>query len=80
MNGCLSRKSAVAIFKSMILPLLEYGSCFLLNCNNVERVKIQRIQNKGLKLAYNKDRRFNTRSLHKEARLATNNHDGAIMR
>lgn len=70
-SGCLNKKSAVAIFKSMVLPLLEYGGCFLLNCSNAERVKLQRVQNKGLKLVYNKDRRFNTKLLHKEARLAS---------
>lgn len=32
---------------------------------------MQRIQNKGLKLVYKKDRRFNTKILHKEARLAS---------
>lgn len=70
-KNCLNKKSAVLVFKSMILPLLEYGSLFLLNCCNAERTRMQRIQNKGLKLAYNKDRRCNTKILHKEARLAS---------
>lgn len=69
--GRLNRKSGILMFKSMILPLLQYGSCFLLNCSSMERTKVQRAQNKCLRLAYKKDRRFNVKALLTEARLAT---------
>lgn len=63
--------SALTIFKAMVLPYLEYGNILLLNCNEGERIKIQRAQNRGLKCILRKDRMHNTKSLHKEARLAT---------
>lgn len=47
-------RTSLLIYKSMVLPYLEYGSCFLLLCNRSERRKFQRLQNRGAKLALNK--------------------------
>lgn len=55
----------------MVLPYLEYGNIFLLNCNEGDKIKIQRTQNRGLKSVLRRERRFDTRILHQEARLAT---------
>lgn len=41
------------------------------NCKLKLNIKIQRVQNKGLKLALNKEMRYDTGILHKEARLAS---------
>lgn len=35
----------------MIMPYLEFCNLLLLGCNSREKTKIQRIQNKGLKIA-----------------------------
>lgn len=67
MNGCLITTTAVVMFKLMVLPLLKYGACFLLNYTSIEKTKIQRIQNKGLKLVYNRIRHYDTNMLQKEA-------------
>lgn len=67
----LDQRTANTIYKTMILPLIEYGNCFLLGCTVVERTKIQRIQNKGLKIVFNRDRLYNTKLLHKDAKLAS---------
>lgn len=58
------------IFKSMVLPYIEYGNCFLAGSDLVSRNKL-RVQNKGLKIALNRNHRYSTNILHKEARLAT---------
>lgn len=54
----------------MILPLIEYGNCFLLGCTMAEKTKIQRAQNKGLKIAFNRNRCYSTKQLHKDAKIA----------
>lgn len=55
----------------MILPIIEFGNVFPLACTSLERIKIQRTQNKGLKIAYGRDRLYSTRLLHKDANLAS---------
>lgn len=67
----LNVNTANLIYKTMILPLIEYGNVFLLSCTSIERTKIQRIQNKGLKIVFNRNRFYSTRLLHKDARLAS---------
>lgn len=67
----LNVKTANVIYKTMILPLIEYGNVFLLSCTSLERRKIQRIQNKGLKIVFSRNRFYPTRLLHKDANLAS---------
>lgn len=50
-RNCLDFKTANLVHKTMVLPVIEYGNCFLLGCTLAEKTKIQRIQNKGLKIA-----------------------------
>lgn len=54
----------------MVLPYIEYGNCFLAGSDLVSRNKL-RVQNKGLRIALNRNHRYSTNILHKEARLAT---------
>lgn len=70
-RNCINVRTASTIYKTMILPIIEYGNIFLLSCTSAEITKIQCIQNKGLKVAFNRDRRYSTRLLHKEANLAS---------
>lgn len=67
----MDNASALKLFKSMVLPYIEYGNSFLLGSDKVGRIKLQRVQNKGLKVALRKDSRYSTDILHKEANLAT---------
>lgn len=76
----LDAKSSLVIYKSMVLPYLEFGNCFLLSCAKKERLKFQRLQNKCLKIALNKNSLFNTKLLHKEARLADWEHRARLER
>lgn len=63
--------TALVLYKTMILLYLEFGNIFLLNCNNSNLVKIQRVQNRCLKVLLKKERRYDTVLLHRDARLAT---------
>lgn len=47
--------SALKLFKSMVLPYLEYGNCFLVGSDLVNRTKLQYAQNRGLKIALNRN-------------------------
>lgn len=48
---------------------IEYTNCFLLTCTKFERTKKQKLQNRGLKIALNKNCLFNMKRLHKETGL-----------
>lgn len=71
LRNSLDQRTALTIYKSMILPLVEYGNCFMLGCTKTEITKIQRIQNKGLKIVFLRDRLASTKLLHKDAKLAS---------
>lgn len=62
--------AALTLFKTMVLPFLEYGNIFMLNCTEKEKGRMQRLQNRGLKSVLRKDRLYNTEQLHKDAGLA----------
>ena len=66
---CINKKTALAIFKSMILPYLEYGNIFYGTCSEFNKYKLQVIQNNGLKIALNRNVLYNTVDLHIEAKL-----------
>lgn len=66
----LNQNTALTLYKAMVLPYLEYASCFLMGCNQAEKLKLQRLQNRGLKIALNRDRLYGTEQLHEDARLA----------
>lgn len=67
----MDKKTALNMFKCMVLPYLEYGNCFLLGSDVVSLKKLQRAQNRGLKVALSRDVRYGTNDLHKEAGLAS---------
>ena len=69
MRKFLSIRAALLIYKNMILPILEYGDIFLLSAPKKLRSSLQKLQNKALKCALGKDKRYNTNTLHKEAKL-----------
>lgn len=50
---------------------IEYGNGFLLGSDLTNRNKLQRAQNRVLKIALNRNSRYSTDILHKEARLAS---------
>lgn len=63
--------TALVLYKTLILPYLEFGNIFLLNCTESDIMKLQRTQNRCLKVLLRKDRYYSTDMLHRDARLAT---------
>ena len=69
MRNFLSIKAAIMVYKSTILPLLEYGDIFMYSTSLLNRKKLQTLQNKGLRCALNKGMETSSKDLHKEAKL-----------
>ena len=65
----LTKKAALLIYKNMILPIMEYGDIYMTSATQDNRKKLQKLQNKALKCALEKDKRFNTNLLHDEAKI-----------
>ena len=65
----LNTKAAILIYKSMLLPLLEYGDIFLNSATAEYRRKLQVLQNKGLRCALNRDADANTDELHEDVKM-----------
>ena len=55
---------ALKIYKSMILPYFDYGDVVSNSANNEGREKLQRLQNRCLKICKRLNVRFNTKNLH----------------
>ena len=69
MRSFLTKKAAITVYKSMLLPLLEYGDVFLSAASLEDRKKLQTLQNKGLRCALNKGMETSSEELHLEAGL-----------
>ena len=69
MRSFLSTKAAILVYKSMLLPILEYGDIFLSAASVENRKKLQILQNKGLRCALNKGIEASRDQLHDEAGL-----------
>ena len=68
-KGYLTPKTCILIYKSFILPLMEYGCTLYMNANNSHLNRLQILQNKCLKICLDKDKKYNTELLHKEANI-----------
>ena len=55
---------ALKIYKSMILPYFDYGDIVYDGASQGETDKLQRLQNKGLKICMGFNRRYDTDNLH----------------
>ena len=60
---------ALTIYKSKILPYFDYGDIFYINTYGRTRTKLQRLQNRGLKLCLGHNARYDTDLLHYEAKV-----------
>ena len=61
----LNNAVALKIYKSMILPYFDYGDVIYGSANKDGLDRLQRLQNRGLKLCMGFDRRNNTDDLHR---------------
>ena len=69
MRNFLDVKAALLVYKSMLLPILEYGDILLTATLNVNKKRLQILQNKGLRCALNKGIETSTDELHEKAKL-----------
>ena len=69
MRSFLNVKAALLVYKNMLLPLLEYGDILLSATSNVNKKRLQVLQNKGLRCALNKGIETSTDELHRDANL-----------
>ena len=69
MRSFLDKRAAILVYKSMLLPLLEYSDIFLSATTVENRKKLQILQNKGLRCALNRGVDMSSDDLHEEARL-----------
>ena len=69
MRYFLDVRAATLVYKSMILPIMEYGDTFLVGATAEKRKKLQTLQNKGLSCALSLDRDISTEELHRRAKL-----------
>ena len=69
MRYFLDVRAATLVYKSMILPIMEYGDIFLVGATAENRKKLQVLQNKGLRCALAQDRDISIEELHRKAGL-----------
>ena len=69
MRSFLSVKAAIMVYKSMLLPIIEYCDVFLIAASKANRKKLQTLQKKGLRCALNKGLDVSSIELHSEAGL-----------
>ena len=69
MKYFLTKQAALMVYKNMILPILEYGDILLSSLSSCTRKRMQIMQNKALRMIFDKDRRESKKTLHKEASL-----------
>lgn len=55
---------ATCLYKAMILPLIDYTNFCLTQCNDKVKTKIQRLQNKALRICFKSVRGDRTTDLH----------------
>ena len=65
----VTEKACILIYKSFILPHLEYGNILYINNTDKNLSKLQRLQNHCLKICMNLDNLTPTNLVHKKAKL-----------
>jgi hypothetical protein len=70
-KSTLSFKNKLAIYKQIILPVIEYGMPVWESCANIHHLKLQRVQNKFLRLILNVSPRTRTSEVHHLAGIMT---------
>ena len=61
--------TSLYIYKSMILPYFDYADAIYSRANVTQLDKLQRLQNKCLKICMGRDRLFSTNRAHRETKV-----------
>ena len=67
----LNQANKIFLYKSIFQPILLYGSAIWGNCASCHLHRLQRTQNRILKICLNKNWRYSTMRLHNEAFVQT---------
>ena len=65
----MSNRSALLVFKTMIMPFLDYADVVYHNASAKELEKLQRLQNRALKLCLGFHKREDTEFVHRSAKV-----------
>ena len=65
----ISAEQALCIYKSMILPYFCYGDVFMHNLSAKTYDRMQKLQNKSLRICLQRQNRCNVRRLHKDSNI-----------
>ena len=65
----MTYRQALTIYKSKLLPYLEYGGILVHNTNQTLLTKLQRLQNRGLKIALYSPPRTTIEKIHKDGKI-----------
>ena len=66
----ITSEQALVIYKSKIMPYFDYGDIFYIKTLAKTRAKLQRLQNRGLKLCMGYHARYDTDLLHVESKVS----------
>lgn len=70
-RSSLSLKNKLAVYKQIILPVIEYGMPVWESCAKTHHLKLQRVQNKFLRMILNTPPRTRTSEVHRLAGIKT---------
>ena len=65
----MDSRVAILIYKSMVLPFFDYADILIDKANGQGLDKLQRLQNRGLKLRLGYIKKNSTKQVHKEAQV-----------
>ena len=65
----ITEGAALQIYKTMVLPYLDYGDIFIIGANKSKLAKMQRLQNRGLKMCLSAGYRTSTNEIHHRVKL-----------
>ena len=60
----ITTEQAITIYKSKIVPYFDYGDIFLMNISSKTKQKLQRVQNRALRICLEAEGRSNVNMLH----------------
>ena len=69
MKKYINNDVAVSIYKSMLLPYLDYADAIYSMSNAKDLEKLQKLQNKCLRICLSRARRFSTGGAHKLSKV-----------
>ena len=65
----LTKMQSLIIYKSKMLPYYDYGDALYMGANQTSLLKLQRLQNRGLKICLKVEARTNIRQLHRDSNV-----------